>query len=118
MLYEPLTISYAQLLDVFWRNIDPLTSNRQFCDHGSQYRTAIFYHDVEQEQLARASKARLQGSGRFADPIVTEIAPATAFYPAKEYHRDYYQKNPVRYKVYRFGCGRDRRLKQLWGEPD
>ena len=118
VLYDPLKISYAQLLDVFWRNIDPLAANRQFCDYGSQYRSAIFYHDGEQEQLARASKARLPGLRRFTDPIVTEIAQATAFYPAEEYHQDYYEKNPLRYKVYRYGCGRDWRLKQLWGEPD
>ena len=118
VLYDTAKITYAQLLDVFWRNIDPLTPNRQFCDRGSQYRSAIFFHNEEQEGLARESKARLDRSGRFPDPIVTELLPAGAFYPAEEYHQDYYQKNPLRYRFYRYGCGRDRRLEQLWGEPN
>ena len=113
--YDPARISYQQLLDVFWRNIDPLTANRQFCDAGSQYRSAIFYHDAEQRRLAEQSKAALEKSGRFHSPIVTEIAAATAFYPAEEYHQDYYKKNPLRYKFYRSGCGRDARLKEVWG---
>ncbi len=118
VLYDPAKISYAQLLEVFWRNIDPLTPNRQFCDRGSQYRSAIFYHDAGQEHLARQSKAQLERSGRFEDPIVTEIVQATAFYRAESYHQDYYTKNPLRYKLYKWGCGRDARLKQLWGETD
>ena len=118
VLYDAAKISYAQLLDVFWRNIDPLTPNRQFCDRGSQYRSEIFFHDEEQGDLARESKARLDRSGRFTDPIVTEILPAGAFYPAEEYHQDYYQKNPLRYRFYKYGCGRDKRLEQLWGEPN
>lgn len=115
ILYDPKKITYARLLDVFWRNIDPLTPNAQFCDHGSQYRSAIFYHDAEQKRLAEASKAALEKSGRFKDRIVTEIVPAKTFYAAEGYHQDYYIKNPIRYKYYRSGCGRDRRLEQLWG---
>ena len=118
VLYDPSVISYAELLEVFWRNIDPVTPNRQFCDGGSQYRTAIFYHDTEQERLTRESKARLEESRRFTSPIVTEISAASAFYPAEEYHQDYYTKNPLRYKFYRYSCGRDKRLEQLWGETD
>lgn len=118
VVYDPQQVSYAQLLDVFWKNIDPLTPDRQFCDRGSQYRAGIFYHNADQERLARASKRLLVESGRFDDPIVTEVAPATTFYPAEEYHQDYYQKNPLRYRVYRFGCGRDGRLKKVWGDSD
>ena len=118
VVYDPERITYPQLLDAFWRNIDPLMPSRQFCDKGSQYRAAIFYHDDDQEKLARASKERLEESGRFETQIVTEIVPASTFYPAEEYHQDYYQKNPVRYRIYRFGCGRDRRLKQLWGDSN
>lgn len=111
--YDPKKISYAKLVNVFWRNVDPLTANRQFCDGGSQYRTAIFYHDEDQKRLAEASKKAL--SLRFDKPIVTEIVPASEFYPAEEYHQDYYKKNPLRYKLYRYSCGRDRRLEDLWG---
>lgn len=114
--YDPAKVSYEKLLEVFWRNIDPLTADAQFCDHGSQYRTGIFTHDEEQKRLAEASKAALAASGRFKRPIVTEIAKATAFWPAEEYHQDYYLKNPVRYKLYRYNCGRDRRLEELWGK--
>lgn len=114
--YDSTQISYAQLLQVFWRNIDPLASNRQFCDSGSQYRSAIFYHNAEQQRLAVASKQQLENSGRFQQPIVTEIVAAAEFYPAEEYHQDFYKKNPLRYKAYRAGCGRDRRLQELWGE--
>jgi len=116
VLYDPKKITYAKLLDVFWRNIDPLTPNAQFCDHGSQYRSAIFYHDAEQKRLAEASKSALEKSGRFKDKIVTQIVPATKFYAAEGYHQDYYIKNPIRYKYYRSGCGRDRRLEVLWGK--
>ena len=118
VLYDPAKISYAQLLEVFWRNIDPLARDRQFCDKGSQYRSAIFYHDAEQERPARESKERLDRSRRFTDPIVTQVAPASAFYAAEDYHQDYYLKNPLRYKLYRYRCGRDKRLRQLWGETD
>ena len=111
--YDPKKISYAKLLEVFWRNIDPLTANAQFCDSGSQYRSAIFYHDEAQKTLAETSKKNLQG--RFKQPIVTEIVRASEFYPAEDYHQDFYKKNPVRYKFYRYGCGRDQRLQQIWG---
>jgi len=114
--YDPRQTSYAQLLEAFWPTIDPLTPNAQFCDHGSQYRSAIFYRTAEEKALAEASKAALQASGRFQQPIVTEILPGTAFYPAEEYHQDYYQKNPLRYAYYRNGCGRDDRLERLWGK--
>jgi peptide-methionine (S)-S-oxide reductase len=116
ILYDPRKISYSRLLEVFWRNIDPTAKDRQFCDSGSQYRSAIFYHDEEQRRLAEASRAELEERKPFREPIVTEIAPASAFYHAEEYHQDYYQKNPVRYKFYRFTCGRDQRLQELWGE--
>jgi peptide-methionine (S)-S-oxide reductase len=111
--YDPKKITYAKLLEVFWRNVDPLTPNRQFCDIGSQYRTAIFYHDETQKRLAEESKKAL--SKRFKEPIVTEIVAASEFYPAEEYHQDYYTKNPLRYKYYRYSCGRDQRLEALWG---
>jgi peptide-methionine (S)-S-oxide reductase len=113
IVYDPRKVTYARLLEVFWRNIDPLTANAQFCDSGSQYRSAIFYHDEAQKTLAEASKKRLQA--RFKQPIVTEIVRASEFYPAEDYHQDYYKKNPVRYKFYRYGCGRDQRLQQIWG---
>lgn len=113
VVYDSTRLSFAQLLEVFWRNIDPLTPNRQFCDSGTQYRSAIFYHNEEQRRLAEASKQRL--AGRFAQPIVTEIVPLQTFYPAEEYHQNFYKKNPLRYKAYRSGCGRDRRLQELWG---
>jgi peptide-methionine (S)-S-oxide reductase len=114
--FDPAKISYSQLLEVFWRNIDPLTPDAQFCDHGLQYRPAIFYHNEEQKRLAEASKQALEQSGRFTKPIVTEIVPAGEFYKAEEYHQDYYQKNPIRYKFYRYQCGRDQALEQLWGK--
>lgn len=114
--YDPRRVSYQKLLDVFWRNVDPLTPNAQFCDVGSQYRSAIFYHDDAQKKLAEASKAALTASGRFSKPIVTEIAPASTFQRAEEYHQNYHRKNPIRYKFYRFNCGRDRRLEELWGK--
>jgi peptide-methionine (S)-S-oxide reductase len=101
---------------VFWYNIDPLARDRQFCDIGEQYRSAIFYHDDEQKRLAGASKLALEQSGRFKQPIATRIVAAAPFYPAEEYHQDYYRKNPIRYKFYRYNCGRDQRLKELWGE--
>lgn len=115
VLYDPRKIGYAELLTVYWRNIDPTTPNRQFCDKGSQYRSAIFYHDEEQKRLAEASRDEIERTKPFAEPIVTEIAPARAFYPAESYHQDFYQKNPVRFKLYKFACGRDQRLAELWG---
>lgn len=116
VVYDPKRISYERLLEVFWRNIDPVTPDAQFCDHGTQYRSAIFYHDAEQRKLAEESKRALESSGRFKSPIVTEIAAAGTFYPAEEYHQDYYKKNPIRYKFYRAACERDQRLAELWGD--
>jgi peptide-methionine (S)-S-oxide reductase len=116
--YDPSKVSYEKLLDVFWRNIDPTTRDAQFCDHGNQYRSAIFYHDEEQRRLAEQSKRELENNGPFDKPIVTEIVPASAFYPAEEYHQDYYRKNPIRYKFYRYTCGRDQFLEKYWGEKE
>jgi peptide-methionine (S)-S-oxide reductase len=116
VVYDSTQISYAQLLQVFWRNIDPLAANRQFCDAGTQYRSAIFYHNEEQRRLAEASKQKIEQVKRFDRPIVTEIVAATDFYKAEEYHQDFYKKNSLHYKTYRAGCGRDRRLNELWGE--
>jgi peptide-methionine (S)-S-oxide reductase len=116
IVYDPARIGYAKLLDVFWHNIDPLVKDRQFCDVGDQYRSAIFYHDEEQKKLAEASLKALEESKRLSGPIYTEIKPASDFYPAEEYHKQYYKKNPVRYKFYRWNCGRDARLKELWAE--
>jgi peptide-methionine (S)-S-oxide reductase len=113
--YDPKKITYAQLLDVFWHNVDPLTPDAQFCDHGAQYRTAIFFHNEEQKRLAEQSKKDLDASGRLKQPIVTEIVPASEFYAAEEYHQAYYRKNSVRYKYYRYRCGRDQRLEEVWG---
>ena len=113
VVYDPRVISYQQLLDVYWHNVDPLNNAGQFCDNGGQYRTAIFVHDAEQKRLAEASK---QAVGvKFHHDVYTDILPAGRFYPAEEYHQDYYKKNPLRYKFYRFNCGRDRRLETLWG---
>lgn len=114
VVYDPARISYARLLEVYWRNVDPLTPNRQFCDVGSQYRSGIFYHDATQRRQAEESKAQLEKARGWR--IVTEIVPAGPFYRAEEYHQEYYRKNPLRYKFYRAGCGRDQRLKELWGE--
>ncbi len=116
VLYDPAKISYAMLLEVFWRNIDPTVKDQQFCDRGSQYRSAIFYHDEQQKKAAEAAKAELMKSKPFQGDIVTEVTRASTFYPAEDYHQDYYTKNPVKYKFYRFNCGRDARLKELWGQ--
>ena len=113
--YDPAKITYAELLDVFWRHVDPTDAGGQFVDRGSQYRTAIFYHDEEQKRIAEESKAALEKSGRFSRPIVTEIVPLDEFYSAEEYHQDYYDKNPIRYKFYRRGSGRDQFLNSTWG---
>jgi peptide-methionine (S)-S-oxide reductase len=113
--FDPARVTYAQLLDVYWHSIDPTVKDQQFCDVGHQYRTAIFYHDDAQKRLAEASKAEIERTKPFAAPIVTEIEPAGPFYPAEEYHQDFYRKNPVRYHFYRYNCGRDQRLKSLWG---
>jgi peptide-methionine (S)-S-oxide reductase len=115
IIYDPARIAYEKLLEVFWHNIDPTVKDRQFCDIGNQYRSAIFYHNEEQHRLALQSKAALEKNKPFKGPIVTEIVQATEFYPAEEYHQHYYKKNPIRYKFYRFNCGRDKRLKELWG---
>jgi peptide-methionine (S)-S-oxide reductase len=116
IVYDPAKIGYRKLLEVFWHNIDPTTPNRQFCDAGNQYRSAVFYHDEEQKRLVEESKRELERTKPFRGSIVTEIAPASVFYPAEEYHQRYYKKNPVRYKFYRYNCGRDQRLKELWGK--
>jgi peptide-methionine (S)-S-oxide reductase len=114
IVYDPRKVTYAQLLEVFWRNIDPTTPDRQFCDVGSQYRAAIFYHDEAQRRLAEQSKQAV--AQRLRRPIVTEVVPAAPFYVAEDYHQDYYKKNPIRYRFYRTGCGRDQRLDEIWGK--
>jgi peptide-methionine (S)-S-oxide reductase len=114
IVYDPARVDYAQLLEVFWRNVDPLDADGQFCDRGSQYRSGIFYETEEQKRMAEESKAALEQSGRFNQPVVTPIVAASSFYPAEDYHQDYYKTNPLRYKFYRYGCGRDRRLEQVW----
>lgn len=114
--YDASKISYERLLDVFWHNVDPLQRDAQFCDHGTQYRSAIFYRGESQRKAAEDSKRKLEEQPRFKGKIVTQIVPASTFYPAEEYHQDFYKKNPVRYHSYRQGCGRDARLKELWGD--
>ena len=116
MKFDPAKLSYEKLLDVFWINHDPTYADRQFCDHGSQYRPGIFWHDEEQKRLAEASKAKYEKLKAFKQPIVTPIVKASQFWPAEEYHQDYYKKNPERYKVYSTGCGRYSRLDELWGK--
>jgi peptide-methionine (S)-S-oxide reductase len=113
IVYDPRKISYARLLEVFWRNHDPLTADAQFCDVGRQYRPAVFVHDEMQRRLAEETKQAV--AQRLQKPVVTEVAAAARFWPAEEYHQDYYKKNPIRYRVYRVYCGRDRRLEELWG---
>ncbi len=115
VVYNPAVVSYERLLDVFWKNHDPLAKDRQFCDSGNQYRPGVFYHGDEQRALAEATRKKHQA--RFKQPIQTEITAATTFYKAEDYHQDYYKKNPVRYQFYRFNCGRDARLEELWGKP-
>jgi peptide-methionine (S)-S-oxide reductase len=116
IVYDPSKVTYGKLLDVYWHNIDPTTKDRQFCDGGHQYRSAIFYQTEEQHKEALQSKAELEKTKPFKEPVVTEIVPAGEFYPAEEYHQHYYKKNPIRYHYYRNGCGRDQRLKELWGK--
>ncbi len=118
IVYDPEQVNYEKLLDVFWHNIDPTTPNQQFCDRGNQYRSEIFYHDDEQKRLAEASKSALEKNKLFKAPIVTQITQASTFYAAEDYHQDYYKKNPLRYQYYRYGCGRDARLEELWGKSD
>ena len=114
IVYDSSRITYAELLDVFWSNIDPTQVNGQFVDIGNQYRTAIFYHSEKQKRLALASKDKLEASGRYDKQIVTEIVPASEFYRAEEYHQSYYKKNPLRYKFYRYRSGRDQFLERVW----
>ena len=116
VVYDPQKVTYERLVEYFWHTIDPTTKDRQFCDGGTPYRSAIFALDGEQLKIAQASKAALEKSKPFKQPVVTEIVLATKFYPAEDYHQDYYLKNPVRYKYYRSGCGRDARLKELWDD--
>ncbi len=116
VVFDPTKVSYERLVAYFWHTIDPTVKDRQFCDRGSPYRTAIFAHDSQQLKVAQASRAALEKSKPFKEPVVTEIVLATTFYPAEDYHQDYYLKNPVRYKYYRTSCGREARLQQLWGE--
>ena len=113
--YDPKQVSYEKLLEVFWRNVDPLDGGGQFCDRGNTYSTAIFYQGEEQKKLAEESKIQIEK--KLGKSVVTAIRPAVTFYPAEDYHQDYYQKNPLRYKYYRYSCGRDQRLEQLWGKP-
>ena len=113
--YDPTQVSYERLLHIFWRSVDPTDSGGQFCDRGESYQTAIFVENEEEQRLAEASREMLQQSMVLDAPVVTPIEPAGAFYPAEDYHQDYYTKNPVRYRVYRFSCGRDKRVRQVWG---
>lgn len=117
VVYDPAKVSYQKLLDAFWRNVDPITPNAQFCDYGNEYRTAIFFQTDEEKRLSDASKLALEQSKRFKEPIVTQIVMASQFFPAEEYHQDFYKKNPVRYKFYQYSCGRAKRLEELWGNP-
>ena len=117
VVYDPNKVSYQKLLDAFWRNVDPITPNAQFCDHGNQYRSAIFFQTDEEKRTSDSSKLAIEQSRRFKEPIVTQIALAQQFYPAEDYHQDYYKKNPVRYKFYKYNCGRAQRLEALWGKP-
>lgn len=116
VVFDPKKVTYQKLLDVFWHNIDPTVKDRQFCDVGRQYRTAIFYHSETQRRLAEESKTALEQSKKLPSAIMTEIVPASTFYPAEEYHQHYYKKNPLRYRYYRASCGRDHRLQELWGK--
>jgi peptide-methionine (S)-S-oxide reductase len=117
VVYDPSRVSYQKLLEAFWHNVDPLTPNAQFCDHGSQYRSAIFYQTDEEKRASETSKQALEQSKRFTEPIVTQIVQASQFYSAEEYHQDFYKKNPIRYKFYKYNCGRAQRLETLWGNP-
>ena len=118
VVYDQAKVSYAALLDAFWHNVDPVTPNAQFCDHGSQYRAVIFFQGEEQKRLAEESKRAIEQSGRLPGSIVTELTMVSPFYPAEDYHQDFYKKNPVRYKFYKYNCGRAQRLEELWGARD
>lgn len=115
VVYDPKKVGYEKLMEVYWRNVDPTVKDRQFCDSGSQYRTAVFYHTPEQKRIAEASKAKVEATKPFKAAIVTPVQAAGDFWPAEEYHQDYYKKNPVRYKFYSTNCGRAARLEELWG---
>ena len=115
IIFDPTQVSYTQLLDIYWRNSDPTTANRQFCDVGSQYRPGIFYHDKVQQDMAETSKQVIIKNKSFDGDVITEITAASTFWPAEDYHQGYYHRNPIRYKFYRYNCGRDQRLEQLWG---
>jgi peptide-methionine (S)-S-oxide reductase len=117
VVYDRAKVSYQKLLDAFWRNVDPITPNAQFCDHGNQYRSAIFFRTDEEKRASDSSKQAIEQSRRFKEPIVTQIVMAPQFYPAEEYHQDFYKKNPIRYKLYKYNCGRAQRLEELWGKP-
>ncbi len=117
VVYDQAKVSYQTLLEAFWRNVDPITPNAQFCDHGSQYRSAIFFQTDEEKRAADSSMQAIEQSKRLNGPIVTQIVPSAQFYPAEEYHQDFYKKNPVRYKFYKYNCGRAQRLEELWGKP-
>ncbi len=117
VVYDPAKVSYQKLLDAFWRNVDPITPNAQFCDHGNQYRSAIFFQTEDEKRASDSSKQVIEQSRRFKEPIVTQIVMAPQFYPAEEYHQDFYKKNPIRYKLYKYNCGRAQRLEELWGKP-
>jgi peptide-methionine (S)-S-oxide reductase len=116
IVYDPTKVTFAQLVEIFWRNIDPVTPNAQFCDHGTQYRSAIFYSTSAERAVIEKSKAALEATGRLKAPIVTQVAAASTFYPAEDYHQDFATKSPAKYKFYRWNCGRDQRLKALWGD--
>ena len=117
VVYDPAKVSYQKLLDAFWRNVDPITPNAQFCDHGSQYRSAVFFQTDEEKRASDTSKQAIEQSKRFTEPIVTQIVMASQFYPAEEYPQDFYKKNPIRYKLYKYNWGRVQRLEELWGKP-
>ena len=116
IFYDPEQVGYSDLLEVFWRTVDPTDAGGQFCDRGHSYTTAIYANTAEQQRLAEASKSEIQSAGILEQPVVTTIETAGPFYPAEDYHQNYYQKNPLRYKFYRFSCGRDQRVKDIWGE--
>ncbi len=116
VMYDPTKVSYEELLEIFWHNIDPTVADRQFCDVGNQYRSAIFYHNETQKRLAEESKQKLEKSERFKAPFATQIVPAGPFYLAEEYHQNFHEKNPIRYKFYKYNCGRAQRLLDLWGK--
>ena len=117
VVYDQAKVSYQKLLDVFWLNVDPITPNAQFCDHGSQYRSAIFFQTDEEKRASDTSKQAIEQSERFKEAIVTQIVMASQFYLAEEYHQDFYKKNPIRYKFYKYNCGRAQRLEEVWGKP-